>query len=145
MCHLLLLLAHSPKLASNCELASVSLELPYSQDLASWARAKISRGLVIPMLYRSISLFTESAVRQYCKSVENDSNLALLVKSFSIASSATPQNVSCDHHDFLLGIHHVLKCMSSLTNLSIRLVEKPPYQQRHWYALSFFYYSRPII
>ncbi|CAE6509130.1 unnamed protein product [Rhizoctonia solani] len=90
------------------------------------------RDLAIPMLYRNISLFTESAVRQYCKSVGNDSSLALLVKSFSIASSATPQDGSLDHHDFLLGVHHALKRMSSLTDLSICLVEKPPYQQRHW-------------
>ncbi|KAG8711967.1 hypothetical protein FRC11_001345 [Ceratobasidium sp. 423] len=58
--------------------------------------------------------------------------LALLVQSFSIASAATPPDISSDHRAFLLGIHHALKCMSSLTDLSICLVEKPPYQQRHW-------------
>ncbi|KAJ1302841.1 hypothetical protein OPQ81_003144 [Rhizoctonia solani] len=90
------------------------------------------RDLVIPLLYRSVSLFTESAVRQYCRSIENEPELALLVKSFTIGSSATPRDISSDHHGFLLSIHHALKCMPFLTDLSICLVEKPPYQQRHW-------------
>lgn len=93
---------------------------------------KISRELALPLLYRDVSLDSESAVRQYCRTIENDPALALLVKSFSIASSATPQDLSSNHHDFLAGVHYALKSMVSLTDLRIRLVEQPPYQQRHW-------------
>ncbi|CAE6474263.1 unnamed protein product [Rhizoctonia solani] len=92
---------------------------------------KISRELATPLLYQNVSLFTESAVRQYCRSIENNPKLALLVQSFSIASSATPQDVS-SQLTFLHEIHSALKRMSSLTELSIFLDEKPPYQQRHW-------------
>ncbi|CAE6477433.1 hypothetical protein ACGC1H_007624 [Rhizoctonia solani] len=121
-----------PSLPLECSLEILShVSSPATFNALAQASRQF-RNLVTPMLYCNISLFTESAVRQYCKSIEKDSKLALLVKSFSIASSATPQNVSSDHHGFLLGIHHVLKCMSSLTDLSICLVEKPPYQQRHW-------------
>lgn len=92
----------------------------------------ISREIALPLLYGSVSLTSEDAVRQFCNSVQNDPSLGLLVKSFSIASSATPQDESSNHHDFLAGIHSALKNMASLTDLSVRLIEQPPYQQRHW-------------
>ncbi|KDN39335.1 hypothetical protein RSAG8_08852, partial [Rhizoctonia solani AG-8 WAC10335] len=121
-----------PSLPLECSLAIFSYVSSPATFGALAQASRQFRGLVIPILYRNISLFTESALRRYCKSIKNDSKLALLVKSFSITSSATPQNVSSDHHGFLLGIHEALKCMSSLTDLSICLVEEPPYQQRHW-------------
>ncbi|CAE6454049.1 unnamed protein product [Rhizoctonia solani] len=130
-----------PSLPLECSLAIFSYVSSPATFGALAQASRQFRGLVIPILYRNISLFTESALRRYCKSIKNDSKLALLVKSFSITSSATPQNVSSDHHGFLLGIHEALKCMSSLTDLSICLVEEPPYQQRHWCVYSF---SRPV-
>lgn len=121
-----------PSLPVECylEILSCVSGAPTLALLAQVSRK--TRELVLPLLYRDVSLASESAVRQYCRTIENDPALALLVKSFSIASSATPQDVSSDHHDFLAGIHHALKCMVSLADLRIRLVEQPPYQQRHW-------------
>ncbi|CAE6532700.1 unnamed protein product [Rhizoctonia solani] len=121
-----------PPLPIECSLEIFSyVSSPATFSLLAQAGRQF-RDLVIPLLYHNVSLFTESAVRQYCWSIENNPGLALLVQSFSIASAATPRDISSDHHGFLLGIHHALKCMSSLTDLSICLVEKPPYQQRHW-------------
>jgi hypothetical protein len=104
---------------------------------------KNSRELALPLLYKDVSLNSESAVRKYCRSTQTDPALALLVKSFSIASSATPQDTSSNHHDFLTGIHHALKLMVSLTDLRIRLVEQPPYQKRHWYVPVRFCFNQP--
>ncbi|CAE6502639.1 unnamed protein product [Rhizoctonia solani] len=121
-----------PSLPTECSLQIFSC---VSSPATFSALAQVSRQfreLVIPLLYRNVCLFTEDAVRRYSRSIKNDPMLALLVKSFSIISSATPQDVSSDRHAFLHDIHHALKCMSSLTDLSICLVEKPPYQQRHW-------------
>ncbi|KAG9083805.1 hypothetical protein FRC07_013814, partial [Ceratobasidium sp. 392] len=87
------------------------------------------REIALPLLYRSVFLTRERSVRRFCQTVENDSGLARLVQSFSIASSASPEE---EHQGFLEGIHAALKNMVSLTDLSIRLIEQPPYQQRHW-------------
>jgi hypothetical protein len=87
--------------------------------------------VVLPLLYHTVFLASEDSVRQYTRTLSTDPSLAPLVQSFSIASSASPSGES-DHHDFLAGINSALKNMVSLTNLSIRLVEQPPYQQRHW-------------
>ncbi|KAH7339030.1 hypothetical protein B0J17DRAFT_659516 [Rhizoctonia solani] len=121
-----------PSLPTECSLQIFSCVTSPATFSALTQVSRQFRELVIPLLYRNVSLFTENAVRGYCRSIKNDPTLGLLVKSFSIASSATPQDVSSDRHAFLQGIHHALKCMSSLTHLSICLVEKPPYQQRHW-------------
>ncbi|KAG8739482.1 hypothetical protein FRC10_005578 [Ceratobasidium sp. 414] len=87
------------------------------------------RELALPLLYRSVLLARERSVRQFCQSVENNPSLAGLVRSFSIASSASPSD---EHQEFLEGIHGALKNMVNLTDLSVRLVEQPPYQKRHW-------------
>ena len=99
----------------------------------------------MPFLYESVTLVREDSVRQFCNSVQNDSSLGLLVKSFSIASSATPKDEASCHIDFLAGINYALMGMVTLTDLSIRLIEQPPYQQRHWYAVSFIFASRSHI
>ncbi|KAG8722316.1 hypothetical protein FRC08_004154 [Ceratobasidium sp. 394] len=87
------------------------------------------RELALPVLYRSVFLTRERSVRQFCQTVENNAGLARLVRSFSIASSASPSD---EHQEFLEGIHGALKSMVNLTDLSIRLIEQPPYQKRHW-------------
>ncbi|KAG8779997.1 hypothetical protein FRC12_023597 [Ceratobasidium sp. 428] len=87
------------------------------------------RELALPLLYHSVFLTRERSVRQFCQTVENDSGLAGFVQSFSIASSASPKD---EHRTYLERIHGALKSMVSLTELSIRLIEQPPYQQRHW-------------
>ncbi|KAF8594638.1 hypothetical protein BDV93DRAFT_529196 [Ceratobasidium sp. AG-I] len=121
-----------PSLPTECYLEIIS----YVSSATTLGRLlQVSQGfraIALPLLYESVSLIREDSVRQFCKNVQNDSSLGLLVKSFSIASTATPQDESSSHTDFLAGINSALMNMVSLTDLSIRLVEQPPYQRRHW-------------
>ncbi|QRV95134.1 hypothetical protein RhiJN_23152 [Ceratobasidium sp. AG-Ba] len=87
------------------------------------------REITLPFLYRTVSLCREQSVRQFCRTLEKGIDLARLVDSFSIASSASPDD---EYPEFLHGIHVALKNMVFLTDLSIRLIEQPPYQNRHW-------------